>query len=204
MRNVYALIAVTSLIAASIADADQSPGDVPIQVGNARVNTQDLSVTYEFVNTAADVTTYELSVTRHFADGSTLVPRRPGTGLCRPGLTAVIRLDGSAVGTRRVLERLFSQRVAMLGEYAYWIPRLDRAASVKDPQTALAWAVEALSKPRQDEVLPGPREALLKGATEMLRWVEREPDAGPRALEVILKVATQQHRLLTEQSVWRR
>ena len=249
MRNVYALIAVTSLIAASIADADQSPVDVPIHVANARVNTQDLSVTYEFVNTAADVTAYELSITRHFADGSTLVSTQtqdwfeshgytmvglaayseyavwlPPNG--QPGdlmhllserlrtkapvmyadvrLTAVIRLDGSAVGSRRVLERLFSRRVAMLGEYAYWAPRLDRAARRKDPQAALAQIVEALSTPKQDEVLPGPREALLKGASEMLRWVEREPDAGPRAVDAILKVATQQQRLLTEQSVWRR
>jgi len=61
------------LLSAVLVTGLQSDGSVPIRVGNAQIDPLDLSVTYEFVNEAHDVTAYEVSITRYFADGSTLV-----------------------------------------------------------------------------------------------------------------------------------
>lgn len=229
----------------------QSAADVPIRVRNAQINPVDLSVTYEFVNEAPNVTAYEVSITRYFADGSTLVSTQgqdwfsstgysvvravayslfeswlpgysdatPGTHLhrlpSRPAttaalvdadvkLTAVIRLDGSAVGSQHVLDRLFSHRRAMLSEYAYWVPRLQRAETMEDPIIALEWAAQALAKPRRGESLAEPREGLRYATEQMLRWSDDHPAEARRVLNAIIKVATQQHQFLVEQSVWKR
>jgi hypothetical protein len=77
-----ALLAVT-LVSGLPAEA------VPIRVGNAQVDRLDLSVTYEFVNEAADVTAYEVSITRYFADGSTLVSTQGQDWFSSIGYTAV-------------------------------------------------------------------------------------------------------------------
>lgn len=137
------------LLGATLVAGPQSAVDVPIRVRNAQINPVDLSVTYEFVNEAANVTAYGVSITRYFAGGSTLVSTQgqdwissagysvvgavayssfeawlPGYSDATPGthlhrlpsqpattaalvdadvkLTAVIRLDGSAVGSQRV------------------------------------------------------------------------------------------------------
>ena len=224
---------------------------IPIRVGNAEVNPLDLSVTYEYVNEAVDVTAYEVSITRHFADGSTLVSTqgqdwfsstgysdvravvyseyeswlpgypssKPGTHLhllrSRPAstaaligadvrLTAVIRRDGSAIGSRAVLDRLFAQRRAMLSEYAFWMPVLDRAGSLEEPVEALNWAVHALAKPRPGEILSEPRKCLRYAAEQMLQWSTDHPADASRVLGAIIKVAAHQHQLLTEQSLWNR
>src|SRR5690349_19676262 len=135
------------ILTALMAVADQQPtAEVPIQVGNAQLNPLDLSVTYEVINDAVDVTAYEVSTTRYFADGWKIVstqgqdwfsstgdsvvsmaansifcawlPGRPGaipgthvhlwSSQSKPTslvmyaevtLTAVVRLDGSAVGS---------------------------------------------------------------------------------------------------------
>lgn len=239
------------LVTAILATGLRSDGAVPIWIGNAQIDPMDLSVTYEFVNEAHDVTAYEVSITRYFADGSTLVSTQgqdwfsstgysvvravayslyeswlpaypnaqPGTNLHRlPSppptkaalidadvkLTAVIRLDGSAIGSRRMLERLFSQRSAMLAEYAYWIPRLQRAGTMEDSRAGLAWAVQALSKPRRGETLAEPRECLHYAAAQMHPLSEDHPIDAPQLLDAIIKVARQQHQFLVEQSVWRR
>ena len=192
---------------------------------------------------------HEVSITRHFADGSTLVstqgqdwfsstgytavravvysqyaiwlPRypssEPGTSLhllrSRPAstaalidadvrLTAVIRRDGSAIGRRAVLDRLFAQRRAMLSEYVFWMPVLDLAGRVEDPVEALNWAAHAFAKPRPGEILSEPRECLRYAAEQMYQWSTDHPADASRLLGAIIKVAAQQHQLLTEQSVW--
>ncbi len=239
-----AFVALT-LVSALPADA------IPIRVGNAEINPLDLSVTYEFVNEAADVTAYEVSITRHFADGSTLVSTQgqdwfsstgytdvravvysryetwlPGYSSSEPGthlhllrsrppstaaligadvrLTAVIRRDGSVIGNRAVLDRLFAQRRAMLSEYAFWMPVLDRAGRLENPLEALNWAAQALAKPRHGEILSEPRECLRYAAEQMYQWSTDHPADASYVLGVLIKVAAQQHQLLTEQSVWNR
>jgi hypothetical protein len=66
------------LLAASTATTAQPSVESPIRVGNAQVNPLDLSVTYEYTNDSLDVTAYEVTITRHFADGSKIVST-PGT-----------------------------------------------------------------------------------------------------------------------------
>ena len=223
---------------------------VPIRVGNAQVDPLDVSVTYDFVNEAADVTAYEVSITRYFADGSSLVSTQgqdwfssigysavravvyseyegwlPGYPRSKPGthfdqlhrrpassailigadvrLTATIRLDGSTIGDREVLGRLFAQRRAMLSEYAFWMPLLEQAMSLDDPLEALNWAAHVFAKPRPGEILPGPRESLRYAAEQMYQWSTDHPSDAGRLLGTILKVAAQQRRLLTEQSRWK-
>lgn len=244
------LIAVAVVCAVLIvrAEPDAPRAGVPIRVDNAQVNPVDLSVTYDYVNTAVDVTAYEISITRHFADGTTLVSAsgqdwfsssgysevrvggfshhavwlvgRPGA---TPGphlhqlssppptkaalidaevtLTAVIRRDGSTFGDASVLARLFARRVAMLAEYAYWVPRLRSAGAAEDPAAAFSWAVEALAAPRRGEFLSGPRESLLDAATVYKRYSEAHPGEGSRIFEAIITGAAHQYELLLEQSV---
>jgi hypothetical protein len=239
------------LLAISLVSGLQAAADIPIRVGNTAFDPMDLSVTYEFVNDAADVTAYEVSITRYLADGSTLVSTQgqdwfsstgysavravaysqyeswlPGYPTAKPGthlhllrprprstaalidadvkITAVIRLDGSAIGSRKVLDRLFAQRRLMLSEYAFWMPFLERARSLDDPLEGLNWAAHALAKPRSGEVLSEPRECLRSAAEQMHRWSQDHPNDASRVLGAIINLAAQQQQLLTEQSVWKR
>ena len=224
----------------------QSPGDVPIRVGDARVDPQDSSVTYSFVNTASDVTAYEVAITRHFSDGSVSVSTQgqdwfsssgythlravyvgedhtwlppypeatPGTHLHRLAppaakrlylvdaevvLTAMIRSDGTSFGDPKIIERFWSERRAILGEYKYWLQRLERARLTLAPLDALSWAVKALAVPRESEGLAGPREALHAGAKDMAALCEQHPSDASRLLEALVLSTTQQYHRLDEQ-----
>ena len=238
------------ILTALIAAVDPPTVEIPIRVGNAQFNPLDLSVTYEYVNDAVDVTAYEVSITRYFADGSKIVstqgqdwfsstgvvdvgvvvnsiycawlPGRPGA---IPGthvhlwplgskpkailidaevtLTAVVRLDGSAVGRRRVLERIFAERRAMLAEYAYWMPHLERVRATELPLDALASAVELLKRERPEEMSSKPHQALLRAATQMRRWSDEHPDDALRLLNAIIATANHQVEMLIDQSVER-
>jgi hypothetical protein len=237
-------------LTALIAAADPPTVEIPIRVGNAQFDPLDLSVTYEYVNDALDVTAYEVSITRYFADGSKVVstqgqdwfsstgvvdvgvvvnsiycawlPGRPGAipgthvhlwpSRSKPKaslidadvtLTAVVRLDGSAVGRRRVLERIFAERRALLAEYAYWIPHLERARATELPLDALASAVELLKRERPEERSSKPHEALLRAATHMQLWSDEHPDDAPRLLDAIIATASHQVEMLIDQSVQR-
>jgi hypothetical protein len=238
------------LLVGTLAVPLQWSGDVPIRVRNVQIDPVDLSVTYEFVNEAVDVTAYEVSITRHFADGSVLVstqgqdwfssigyaavravvysqyeswlPRysdaSPGThwhpfpsGLVPKAalidadvtLTAVIRLDGSARGRRSVLDRLFSERRAMLSEYTQLVAVLKRAEQIEDPVTALESIARELRQQRPGEVLAGPRESVRYAAEQMLRWSEEHPADASRVLGTLVKVVAQQQQFLAEQSLWK-
>jgi hypothetical protein len=239
------------LLLTAVSVGIQTDGSIPIRVGNAQIDPFDLSVTYDFVNDAIDVTAYELSITRHFADGSALVStqgqdwfsstgyslvgvpvnsricswlpryspdepgmnshRLPSQAVANPALidanvrvTAVIWLDGTATGSQRVIDRLFSQRRAMLSEYAFWVPRLQRASLIENPTDALGWLVQTLAKPRRGEVLPGPRESLRTAAEGGLRWARSNPEVAPVLLDTLLTVGRQQYQFLVEQSVRKR
>ena len=89
----------------------------------------------------------------------------------------------------------------MLSEYAFWMPALNQAASLEDPVEALNWAAHAFAKPRPGEVLSEPRECLRYAAERMYPWSTDHPADARRVLGAIIKVAAQQHQLLTEQSV---
>jgi hypothetical protein len=187
-----------------------------------------------------------VSITRHFADGSTLISTQgqdwfsstgytdvravvysryatwlPGYSSSEPGthlhllhsrpasttaligadvrLTAIIRLDGSAMGSRAVIERLFAQRRAR-------VRVLDaRARAGGEPGGSIGglnWAAQALAKPRPGEILSEPRECLRYAAAQMYQWSTDHSADASRLLGAIIKVAAQQHQLLTDQSVW--
>ena len=90
------------LLALALVSGLQPAEAIPIRVGGAQVNPLDLSVTYQYVNEAADVTAYEVSITRYFADGSTLVSTQGQDWFSSTGYSAL--------------------RVAAYSEYESWLP----------------------------------------------------------------------------------
>jgi hypothetical protein len=115
----------------------------------------------------------------------------------------VIRLDGSARGRRSVLDRLFSERRAMLSEYTQLVAVLKRAEQIEDPVTALESIARELRQQRPGEVLAGPRESVRYAAEQMLRWSEEHPADASRVLGTLVKVVAQQQQFLAEQSLWK-